>query len=272
MIAIYKKSGINPKSDITSGLLDPFYIDPAFNPDELRESSAPSNAKDESDRVPMGDSADFFGDLESSTPKYSMRMPVSASAMKSAAKISAAPAVKSAPYYAALDDEWTSPSKNVEDKKDNAFNADIDHYDDDWEDESSWTQMKKGGPKSPSSLPRTLPTAIPSSTPLMSNSTFNGALLPPPGFGFEKFGEYYDTDQTERDIERAIEESKKYNINNLERDMLHDRKCDVAGDVLIEEENEENRWQGADEVEFVDGHEENNDSDWAIVDAEKGEA
>lgn len=265
MIAIYKKSGVSSKNDITPGLLDPFYIDPAFNPDELRESSAPSNPTDDTDRASVIDSADFFGDLESSTPKYSMRMPVSVSSMKSAARSSVAPAVISAPYYAALDDEWaSSPVNSREDKKDSTVNTYIDN-DDDWEDESSWTQMKRGGPKSPTSLHRTLPPSISSTTSFMNNSKFNGAIGPPPGFEFEKFEGYYDTDQTEK----AIEESKKYDLHQVERDTVQERNCDTVGDVLV---GEQNGLRAGENVESVGEHDGNNDSDWAIVDAEKGEA
>jgi hypothetical protein len=81
MIETYKKSGVSAVCDITPGLLDSFYIDPAFDPELFVESAEHAAAPTESDkRSPSAVQLDTF-DSESYRPVYSMPMPTSAAAV-----------------------------------------------------------------------------------------------------------------------------------------------------------------------------------------------
>lgn len=81
MIAIYKKNGVSAVCDITPGLLDSFYIDPAFDAELYKESAEPAVVPTESDsKTAATGQLDTF-DSESYRPVYSMPMPSSAAAM-----------------------------------------------------------------------------------------------------------------------------------------------------------------------------------------------
>lgn len=71
MIKIYKQHGAHPSSDIISGLLDLFLVEPGFDPDLYKHVFEEENTKDMGDAKP----ADFPYD-DNCKPSYSMPMPI----------------------------------------------------------------------------------------------------------------------------------------------------------------------------------------------------
>jgi hypothetical protein len=80
MIESYKKSGVSAVCDITPGLLDSFYIDPAFDVELYTEPTEPAAAPTESDRKTASTGQLETFDSEFYRPVYSMPMPVNAAA------------------------------------------------------------------------------------------------------------------------------------------------------------------------------------------------
>jgi hypothetical protein len=80
MIENYKKSGVSAVCDITPGLLDSFYVDPAFDVELYTEPTEPAAAPTESDRRTASTGQLDTFDSESYRPVYSMPMPVNAAA------------------------------------------------------------------------------------------------------------------------------------------------------------------------------------------------
>lgn len=82
MIENYKKSGVSAVCDITPGLLDSFYVDPAFDAELYSESAEPAAAAPtESDRRTDSTSQLDTFDSESYRPLYSMPMPTNTAAV-----------------------------------------------------------------------------------------------------------------------------------------------------------------------------------------------
>ena len=89
MIKNYKKIGTSATSDITPGLFDHFYIDPAFDPEIYKEVVEPPNSTDEVEGNGSADRfMDSFGDPDFFRPANSMPMQINSAAtlMKSSHK------------------------------------------------------------------------------------------------------------------------------------------------------------------------------------------
>ena len=80
MIAAYRKSGVSGATDIPPGLLDAFYVEPAFAPEIHRE--VVEEQPDEKKSAGLY-SSEAFTDPDGFTGSYFMSMPVSARAVKS---------------------------------------------------------------------------------------------------------------------------------------------------------------------------------------------
>lgn len=81
MIKNYKKNGTSASSDITPGLFDHFYIDPAFDPDIYKEAAEPPVTSDQGDGSGVADRfLDSFGDPDFFRPSHSMPMHINSAA------------------------------------------------------------------------------------------------------------------------------------------------------------------------------------------------
>ena len=163
MIKNYKKNGTSATSDITPGLFDHFYIDPAFDPDIYKEVAEPSVTSDQAEGI-ADRFLDSFGDPDFFRPSHSMPMHINSSAQ----------AMKSSQQHS------NGASSDIKLTFDDSLAAELaGFYDSDDAAEENIPELK-GNEKSFTAIPMSTDLYIP------PHRIENNQLAPPPGFTSKK--------------------------------------------------------------------------------------
>lgn len=172
MIKNYKKNGTSATSDITPGLFDHFYIDPAFDPDIYKEVAEPPVTSDQAEGV-ADRFLDSFGDPDFFRPSHSMPMHIN----------SAAQVLKSSQQHS------NGASSDIKLTFDDSLAAELaGFYDSDDAAEENISELKGNEKLKDDSGGKKPFTAIPMSTDLYipPHRMENNELAPPPGFASKK--------------------------------------------------------------------------------------